>query len=184
MLYAPVRNACKLSLCNYVQVVEVRARLQRALGRPFPLEEVTTLTLAKLRELEAESGLIGRPAAANPTPIPADDRPEPGAGGASVSATNPAAKGLSGGGGGAAAAASAIGAAAAAAAGSIGSGKAAGLKAKSQQVSKPSCMTNKPFCIFSVSLIACMVSHLNMPVVLQQCIKPLADPCFYCMAGL
>ena len=45
-------------------MVEVRARLQRALGRPFPLEEVSTLTLAKLRELEAESGLTTRPGAA------------------------------------------------------------------------------------------------------------------------
>ena len=50
------------------QVVEVRARLQRTLGRPFPLEEVSTLTLAKLRELEKESGLTGRPAAGKVRP--------------------------------------------------------------------------------------------------------------------
>ena len=31
----------------------MRARLHRELGRPFPLEEGTTLTLAKLRALEA-----------------------------------------------------------------------------------------------------------------------------------
>ena len=46
------------------QVVEVRARLQRALGRPLPLEGVSTLTLATQRELEAESGLTTRPGAA------------------------------------------------------------------------------------------------------------------------
>ena len=115
----------------YLQVVEVRARLQRTLGRPFPLEEVSTLTLAKLRELEKESGLTGRPTAAKPKANPADDGPEPGADEASTSApaANPAAKSLPGGG---AAAGGAVGAAAAALAGSGGNGKAAALKALSQ----------------------------------------------------
>ena len=34
-----------------IQSVEVRSRVQRALGRPFPLDEVAGLTVAKLREL-------------------------------------------------------------------------------------------------------------------------------------
>ena len=122
----------KIPFVDIVQVVEVRARLQRALGRPFPLEEVTTLTLAKLRALEAKSGLTGRPAAANPKPNPADNRAMPGAGKASTSvpAANPAGQGSSGGSDAAGAAA------AAAAAGSIGNGIADAPKAKAQQVSK------------------------------------------------
>ena len=119
-----------------VQVVEVRARLQRTLGRPFPLEEVSTLTLAKLRELEKESGLTGRPTAAKPRANAADDGPEPGADEASTSApaAGVAPKGSAGGGGGGAAAAGLTGAVAAAAlAGSGGGGgKAAALKALSQ----------------------------------------------------
>ena len=35
-----------------IQSVEVRSRVQRALGRPFPLDEVAGLTVAKLRELK------------------------------------------------------------------------------------------------------------------------------------
>ena len=122
-----------------VQVVEVRARLQRALGRPFPLEEVTTLTLAKLRALEAESGLTGRPAAASPSPNPTDNGAEASAGGASTSApaAKPAGKGSLGSGGAAAAAGAAGALAAAAAAGSTGSGTAAAPVAKAQQVSRP-----------------------------------------------
>ena len=40
-----------------MQAVEVRSRVQRMLGRPFPLEEVAALTLAKLRALEKEAGV-------------------------------------------------------------------------------------------------------------------------------
>lgn len=117
----------------------MRARLQRALGRPFPLEEVTTLTLARLRELEAESGLTGRPASAKPKPNRTDNGAVPGAGEAFTSslAANPAGKGLLGGGGAAAAARAAGAAAAAEVAGSRGSGTAAAPKVKSQQVSEP-----------------------------------------------
>ena len=35
-----------------IHAVEVRSRVQRALGRPFPMDEVNGLTVAKLRELK------------------------------------------------------------------------------------------------------------------------------------
>ena len=140
------QGCCQAPFVQCLQVVEVRARLQRTLGRPFPLEEVTTLTLAKLRELEKASGLTGRPAAAKPKQNPADGGPEPGADEAPelVLAADPAAKGLSGGGAGAAGAASVNGVAASAWAGSMGSGKAAVRKASSQPllVSKASCVSD------------------------------------------
>jgi len=119
------------------QVVEVRARLQRTLGRPFPLEEVSTLTLAKLRELEKESGLTGSggggAAAAKPAAA-ADDGPDPGeeasTSAPAAAAPAPAKAGGSGGGGVTAlTAAGGLGAAAAAAMGGGGGGKAAALKA-------------------------------------------------------
>jgi len=51
-----------------MQVAEIRARLQRALGRPIPLEEVGALTVARMREVEAEAGLTpsAKPDAAAP----------------------------------------------------------------------------------------------------------------------
>ena len=113
----------------------MRARLQRTLGRPFPLEEVSTLTLAKLRELEKESGLTGSSggaaAAAKPAAA-ADDGPDPGeeASTSAPAAAAPAAAKAGGSGGGATAltAAGGLGAAAAAALGG-GGGKSAALKA-------------------------------------------------------
>ena len=57
-----------------MQVAEIRARLQRALGRPIPLEEVGALTVARMREVEAEAGLTpsAKPDAAAPAAADGD----------------------------------------------------------------------------------------------------------------
>lgn len=107
----------------------MRARLQRTLGRPFPLEEVSTLTLAKLRELEKESGLTGRPGGGGGGKAAA---PEDGSEGVDEASTSAPAPGAKPGSGGAAAVTASSGAAAAALAVGGGVGAAAALKALQQ----------------------------------------------------
>ncbi|KAK9904717.1 hypothetical protein WJX75_001194 [Coccomyxa subellipsoidea] len=60
-----------------MQVVEVRARIQRALGRPIPLEEIGSLTLRKLRELEKESGMTGGSKEGAKKSAPTEEVPDP-----------------------------------------------------------------------------------------------------------
>ncbi|CAK0731645.1 hypothetical protein CVIRNUC_000023 [Coccomyxa viridis] len=58
-----------------MQLAEIRSRLQRAMGRPIPLEEVGEMTFGKLRAIEAAAG-GGSPKAAESAEAPAQDVPE------------------------------------------------------------------------------------------------------------
>ncbi|CAL8464659.1 g4194 [Coccomyxa elongata] len=119
-----------------MQVVEVRARIQRALGRPIPLEEIGSLTLRKLRDLEKESGMTGGSKEGSKKKAPTDEGPDPDEVMAAAS-TGPAEKQpLLPAAAGAAAAGAAAGAAAAAASGQPAAGSAqppAGASQKSLQ---------------------------------------------------
>ena len=53
-----------------MQLMEVRAVMQKKLCRPVPLEMIGTLTVATLRELAAEAGSKGGRSSAVPAEVP------------------------------------------------------------------------------------------------------------------